>query len=398
MPDFLNPDQAILRDRAESLAQRITELVKAQPPEAGQPGAEEPEDDGTAADLYIAIMAASKEAGIWDLTQQDTVPVSDQENPTSGATPALDLVIVRDALSRRNVGHLAGIFGPAPTLLSGASEPLRTKMLSKYLSGELRGSFGFTEPADATRSTWARTEGDELVVNGQKSYVTGGADAHFINTLVEVENSGPAMVFIETDRPGVKLVRRFGSLDGSHHAAFAFTDVRVPTSHVLGQPGKGMGRALSQISGVRMALAANSVGLCAFVIDLVEQHLGRHSAKASSGKTGSIAGHETARSKLGALRVSAYAARSAVYRTARIIDAGENSVNEVMAAKAIATETVGQLVDEAVQIMGGQALANTHALSEILRRVRSFRLVEGPTDVLYANIARGSLDLDLGRI
>ncbi len=387
MPDFLDSDQTNLLDSAESLAQQLAELVKAQLSDV---------------DLYTAVMGASKAAGIWRLTQQDAaaLPTTGPAtgNPASSGTPALDLVIVRDTLCQRNVGHLAGIFGPTPTMLAGVSEPLRSNVLPKYLSGELRGGFGFTEPADAARPTWARTEGDELVVNGQKSYVTSGADAHFINTLVEIENSGPAMVFIETDRPGVELVRRFGSLDGSHHAGFTFTDVHVPVSHVLGQPGKGMGRALNQINGVRMALAANSVGLCSFAIGLVEQHLRGQSATGRTGQTDPIPGHETARNRLGAMRANAYAARSAVYRTARIIDAGENSVNEVMAVKVVATETVGQLIDEAVQIVGGQALVDTHELSEILRRVRSFRMAEGPTDVLYANIARGSLDLDLGRI
>ena len=369
MPDFLNPAQVELRDQAERLAQQLMSQLAPQLADSTD---------------YVEVVAESKAAGIWHLTQPPA-------NPT-----ALDLVIVRDALGRYNVAHLPGIFAPAATLLQGVQEPLRSTVLPKFLAGELRASFGFTEPIDAARPTWAVLEGDELVVNGQKSYVSGGGDADFISTLVEVDDHGPAMVFIETTRPGVQLVRRFGTLDGSHHAAFTFTDVRVPVSHLLSQPGKGMGRALDQISGVRMALAAQSIGLCDFVIGEVEQHLvGR--AESQSTKSQS-AGSEQQRTKLGEMRANAYAARATVYRTARIVDAGENSVNEVIAAKVIATETVGRLVDSAVQIVGGQALADQHPLNAILRRVRSFRLAEGPTDTLYSNIARGSLDLGHKRI
>ncbi len=398
MPDFLSPAEADLRDRADKLAQELAQKILALQ-SSDQPNAEDSQTSLT--HLAPQVREASQAAGIWDLTQ--------------APDRVLDRVIATDALCRENVGHLPGIFAPSPTLLEGASERLRARVLQQYLAGDLRGSFGFTEPAGAPRPTWASRRGSaeengdglndensELVINGQKSYVTGGADADFISTLVEIELDGPAMVFIETDRPGVELVRRFGSLDGSHHAAFTFTDVRVPASNVLGQPGKGMRRALSQISGVRMSLAASSVGLCAFVVRLVEQHLlQKDQANAPAGSTSpNSPGNPTSpeRIKLGEMRANAYAARSTVYRTARLIDAGENAVNEVMAAKVVATETVGRLVDDAVQIVGGQALADNHPLSSILRRVRSFRLAEGTTETLHSNIARGSLDMNLGRI
>ncbi|HCB37230.1 MAG TPA: hypothetical protein DEP66_03230 [Acidimicrobiaceae bacterium] len=128
--------------------------------------------------------------------------------------------------------------------------------------------------------------------------------------------------------------------------------------------------------------------MCRFVVEFVERHLRDEDGE----------GDAAVRVALGAMRVGAYAARSVVYRTARLVDAGENAVNEVMAAKVLATETAAALVDDAIQIVGGQALADDHPLSSILRRVRAARLAEGPTDVLHAGIARGSLDLGLGRL
>ena len=98
------------------------------------------------------------------------------------------------------------------------------------------------------------------------------------------------------------------------------------------------------------------------------------------------------------MRTKAFGARSSVYRTARLIDAGQNSVNEVMASKILASETIAELVDTAIQVVGGEALIESHPLASIFRRIRASRLAEGPTDVLHANISRGYLDLNLGRI
>ena len=374
MPDFLDSEHAEVLHTAERLGDELAAL--ASQVEAGGLGA--------------AVRQASMAAGVFAMTQPAAL----------GGTEAgvLALTIVRDTLGSRNVGDLPGIFGPSPGVLANVRDPLRSQFLLPYLAGELRSGFGFTEPADAPRHTWAVRDGDDLVINGQKSYVTGGGDADFINALVEVSGTGPAMVLIETDRPGVVLTQRFGTLDGSHHAAFTFSDVRVPATHVIGEAGRGLGRALSQINATRLSIAADCVGQSRFAIDLVEQSLEERSARRSDGDAPARIGTDVERVALGDMRIAAYAARSALYRTARLVDAGENAVNEVMAAKSLATETLSRVCDDAVQLVGGTALVDGHPLAGILRRVRALRLAEGPTEVLAANVARGRLDLGLGRI
>ena len=374
MPDFLDSEHIEVLRTAERLADELAAL-----------------SDGAAeGDIGAAVRRASKAAGVFGMTQ----PVA------FGGTEAgaLALAVVRDTLGSRNLGHLPGVFGPSPGVLAGVGEPLRSRFLLPYLAGELRSGFGFTEPADAPRHTWARRDGDELVINGAKSYVTGGADADFINALVEVDGAGPAMVLIETDRAGVTLEQRFGTLDGSHHAAFTFTEVRVPDTHLIGEAGRGLGRAMGQINATRMAIAADCVGQCRFAIDLVEQTLTERAARRGSTGESARVGTDPERMALGEMRIAAYGARSALYRTARLIDAGENAVNEVMAAKSLATETLSRVCDSAVQRVGGTALVDGHPLAGILRRVRALRLAEGPTEVLASNVARGRLDLGLGRI
>ncbi len=370
MPEQLDDDQRELRDRAAALARRLAGL--------------DPQRL-TGPDLAAEVRALSKRAGIFPLTQ----PV---DHGGLAAGP-VELAVVRDELGAHDVGHLRGIFGPSPGILAGAEGRLRDEYLLPLLAGEKQAGFGFTEPDDASRHTWARRDGDHLVVNGQKSYVTAGGDADFINTLVHVEDTGPAMVAIDTHLAGVTLTRRFESTDGSHHAAFRFDDVRVPVDQLIGATGSGMRRAMDQVTAVRMAIAADCVGRARFVAEYLAEHLTRPHR---SGET--LGAGERVRLRYGHLRISVYAARSMLYRTARLMAAGEPAVNEAMATKVFATETVGAVVDEAIQLVGGQALTDAHPLATVAARVRAMRLAEGPSDVLAVNVSRGRLDLQQGRL
>jgi acyl-CoA dehydrogenase len=201
------------------------------------------------------------------------------------------------------------------------------------------------------------------------------------------------MLVIDSSSPGVTLVRRFQSLDGSHHAAFEFADVRVPATHLIGKPGEGLPRALSQIGDTRLAFAANAVGTLRWIDGYLIGHLQQPD------RTGKPRGDkEGVRLRYADIRLKAYAARSMVYRTARLADAGENTINEAIACKVFTTELVGEAVDTAIQLVGGAALVVGHPLEALYRQVRSLRLAEGASDVLRLNLARGALELDKGRI
>ena len=409
MPEQLSPDLAALRDRVDVLAREVLAPLR---DDAGR----EPKERAA------QVRQASKDAGIFAMTQPAEFGGS--------AASLLALTVVRDTLGAHNVCQLGGLFGPGPGVLAGVGEPLKSKYLAPMLAGEKRGAFGFTEPSageregmplaskepsageqasasrkreemplaskqpdNAERATWGRLDGDALVVNGQKSYVTGGADADFVNVLVDIEGRGRALVVIDRDAPGVEITRTFASMDGSHHAYLEFRDVRVPASHVIGKPGEGLPRALRQIGDTRLAFAAESVGLARWVIDFVTEHL------LAPHRSGTPLGtREGVRLRYADMRIRAYAARSMVYRTARLGDAGENIVNEGIAAKVFATEAIGDIVDAGIQLVGGSALRTGHPLEALYRRVRSLRLAEGASDMLRLNLARGRLDLGKGRI
>ena len=372
MPESLSQELAALRDRCERFARDVLIPNKA----ARVAGASE-------ADVRSNVTRASREAGLFAMTQPKSV----------GGTEAdlLALTIARDTLAGYNTGLAHYAFGPGPGVLAGCGEPLRSRYLLPLLAGEKRAGFAFTEPDDAPHFTRADRSPEGLRVTGQKSYVTGGASADFLNALVEIPGQGRAMLVIDTNAPGVVLERRFDSLDGSHHAAFRFDAALVPEDHIVGRAGEGLPRAMRQIGDTRLAIAAEAVGLARWAIEFTTQHL-----KAPHHSGESLGAREGVRLRYADLRIRTYAARSMLYRTARLGVGGANIVNEGIACKVFATETLSDVVDGAVQLVGGKALIVGHPLEQLYREVRSLRLAEGASDVLRLNLARGILDLDKG--
>ncbi len=370
MPDHLTPELVSLRTLCQEFAQNT--LLPDTAHESPQAS-------------HARIRHASKEAGLFTMTQ-----------PTAfGGTQAgqLALTVARETLASFNPPYLDAVFGPSPGVLAGVDEPLKSSYLAPLMAGEKRGSFGFTEPDDTPAPTSGKLSADQLIVNGKKNYVTGGADADFINTLVHIEDLGPSMVVIDTHLPGVILHNKFTSLDGSHHAAFLFEDVAVPRAHIIGEPGGGLPRAMRQIGDTRLLFAAQAVGYMLWVLNFLNRHL------LAPDKSGTPRGDkEVVRWRYADLRIQAYAARSMLYRTARLADQGENIVNEAIACKVFATEGIGHMVDTAIQLVGGTALVEDHPLSTLYKKVRAWRLAEGASDVLRLNLGRGILELGKGRI
>ena len=356
------------------------------------PAAREMEADVSLDQAASRVRSESIKRGFFGKTQ----PAEYGGNPVSN----LELTALRETLAAANNPLTAYVFGPGPGILHSASGELKERYLDPVLRGEKRGAFGFTEPDSAKRPTWARLNKSEseLTINGQKSYVTGGKTSDFVSVLVNVERhdsvkAGTAMVVIDRQAEGLVIDREFSSMEGGGHVSMLFNEVQVPVAQVIGNIGEGMPRALGNIGNVRMMVAAEAVGICSWVIDYIEQHL---QAPHRSGTP--LGDREGVRLRLADMRVETYVARSALYRTARLVDGPENSVNEIIATKIFCTEAVGRVVDMAVQLVGGQALVVGHPLEMLYRKVRSMRLIEGASDLLRINLVKGKLELGKGRL
>ena len=379
MPELLSKEIIAVRDAAETFVNDVLRPLEA-----------ELEGDLVPDVLRDKVRSSSQEAGFFYKTQ-----------PTEfGGRPAgvLELTMLRELWAQANSPLTNYIFGPGPGILHAADGELKTNYLDPVMRGEKRGAFGFTEPDTAKRPSWARIDGDILIINGQKSYVTGGATADFVSALINVENAdgskaGTAMVVIDRDADGVTIEREFASMEGGGHVSMMFNNVRVPISHVIGKIGEGMPRALGNIGNVRLMISAQATGICMWVSDFLERHL------IAPHRTGIPLGErEGIRIRYADIRIETYVARSALYRTARIAESSDNDVNETIATKVFCTEIAGRVVDMAVQLVGGQALVKGHPLESAYRKVRSLRLMEGANDLLRINLVKGRLELHKGRL
>ena len=387
MPESLPTAVAVLRDQMQSLVDDHLRPLEDRLPR--DPHAAVPDE------IAQATRQHSRHAGIWAMTQP--------ANFGGVEAGTLALTAVRETLAAANLRVARYVFGPGPGVLASAEGELRAAYLEPAMRGEKHGAFAFTEPTgtDAPRPTWATRDGDELVITGRKAFVTGGATADFYAALVNVEAGdgpdqpeGTAMVVIDRESPGLIIEREFRSLEGGDHIAMRLEAVRVPSWHVVGEVGQGMPRALRNIGNVRLAVAARASGLAQWSVGFAENHI------TSAHRTGQrLADREGVRLRYSEMRISAFAMRSMLYRTARLVeDGGDDAVNEVMATKVFCTEQVGLIVDQAVQLCGGGSLIEGHPLERLYREVRSMRFAEGASDILRMNIARGRIEFDSGRL
>jgi len=380
MPDNLPDNLIASRTEAEAFVEGVLKPL----------AMELDEQDAVGKAIQEKVRDASKKAGFFYKTQPEEY----------GGNPAgtLELTMLRETWAASNSRLTPYIFGPGPGILHNATGQMKERYLDPVMRGEKRGAFGFTESDTAKRPTWGKIVDDHVVINGQKSYVTGGDKADFVSALVNVEHengdkAGTAMIVIDRNADGVVIDRHFASMEGGGHVSMTFEDVKVPIANIIGKLGEGMPRALGNIGNVRMMISAQATGMCMWALEFVEQHL------MAPHRSGSPLGdREGVRMRYADMRIETYVARSALYRTARLAETGDNIVNETIATKVFCTEAAGRVIDMAVQLVGGQALVVGHPLEALYRQVRSLRLVEGASDLLRINLVKGKLELKKGRV
>ena len=295
--------------------------------------------------LRVAVARRSAQLGIYQMSQPRSVGGSEASQ--------LELLVLQETLARANLEHLSSaVFGGSAGPIAGATGRLKEKYLQATLTGQIRGSFGFTEPGGDVPRTIAVRDGDDLVVTGHKSFVTGGDTADYVAALVNMRESdgetkaGTAMLVIdlltaEGKRPeGVVIQEVFGSLDGHmRHAYIRFEQCRVPSWHIIGDSSdkrtSGMDRGMAQIGNVRLSLSAQAVGTAMWVLDFLRDQVINKPHRSGS----PLAHKESVQLRHADMQLSVFAARSMLYRVVRLVqsEGPENTKAEVMSLKVFAT-------------------------------------------------------------
>jgi alkylation response protein AidB-like acyl-CoA dehydrogenase len=230
-----------------------------------------------------------------------------------------------------------------------------------------------------------------FLVSGVKSFVTGGPHADLLLTVAGVtENdggpTGVAVFVIPRTAPGVTMRRELRTLDGGVHGEFELKDVAVSPEDILGEIGKGLPRALENITGMRLGVAATACGAARWVLDYTLDAVDRPH------RTGTpLAEREQVQAMIAESATELFAARCALYAAARAAESGADVEVEAAMAKSLATEAAGRIVDRAIQLTGGAAVVEDHPLARLYKQVRSWRIAEGTTEILRLTIARGLL-------
>ncbi|MFJ9317694.1 acyl-CoA dehydrogenase family protein [Pimelobacter simplex] len=310
-----------------------------------------------------------------------------------GASETLDpltLAVVREALMYSSA-HLDSMFGMqgvgSYSLAVGGSDELKAQWLPKVAAVEAIAGLALTEPDVGSDlravTTTMVADGDELVVNGRKSFITNGGAADFYCTLVR-EGEGWSMVLVPGDAPGLSIERGADLIAPHILGELTFTDVRVPAGNRLGVPGKAFSLMLQTLAVFRVTVAASGVGLAQAALDEAKAHaLAREQFGRPLIELGAVA------QKLAQSWTDVEAARAFVYRAAALAkDDPLGHLDYSSMAKVHATEAAAAVVDRSVQTMGRFGLVRGSKIERLYRNARPLRVYEGATEVLLDSLAR----------
>jgi alkylation response protein AidB-like acyl-CoA dehydrogenase len=337
------------------------------------------EESQAAPELRSWARARSAELGLYRLAQ----PV---ELGGGGLGP-LGRVALYEEIARSQCVLHDCVLGGDGGLLRLATGSQRERFLLPVLRGELTAALAFTDAREGPRTTAVR-RGDAFMVSGVKSFVTGGPHADLLVTIAKVTDNpggktGTAIFPLRRDAPGVRLARDIRTLDGAPHGEFELVNVEVPAADVIGEIGEGVPRALESITALRLRAAATACGAARWTLDYALAQARRpHRSGVPLGE------REQVQAMLGQSAMDLFSARAALYAAARAAETGGDAETDVAMAKAVATEAVAHIVDRAMQLSGGAAVVEGHPLARLYRRIRSWRIAEGTTEILRLTVAR----------
>lgn len=291
--------------------------------------------------------------------------------------------------------------GNMEVLVHYGSEQQKEQWLTPLLAGDIRSAFCMTEPAvassDATNmAATAIVEGDEVVLNGTKWWITGAGHPNceiliFMGlTLIDgPRHAKHSMVLVPRNTPGVKIGKMltvFGEHDEPYgHGEVIFTDVRLPKSAIIAGPGRGFEIAQGRLGPGRVHHCMRAIGAAERTLELlIKRSISR---EAFGKKLADLGGNKDI---IANARMAIEQARLLTLKTAWLLDTQgvAGAMSEVSQIKVVVPNMLQTIADQAIQMHGGAGLDDDLPLTQLFAYARCLRLADGPDEVHRGSVAR----------
>ncbi|KAH8106238.1 acyl-CoA dehydrogenase NM domain-like protein [Cristinia sonorae] len=354
------------------------------------------------------LKVKAKKLGLWNLF------LSKAHYPKYGVPLSnLEYAVMAEVLGRGGqmaseaVNCSAPDTGNMEVLARYGSPEQQKKWLEPLLNGEIRSAFSMTErfvsSSDATNiRTSIRQEGDEIVINGHKWWISGAGDPrcalHLVLGKSDPNNSDKyqqqSIVIVPSNAPGVKIVRPmkvFGYDDAPEgHCEVIYDNVRVPLSNLVLGWGKGFEIIQGRLGPGRIHHCMRSIGAAQMALDLMIQRVTDPSRK-TFGKY--LYQHGTVVADIAKSTAEIEGARLLVLSAAQQIDKfqAKGAMREIAIAKFVVPSMALQVVDRAIQAFGAEGVSQDQPISYAWAGLRTLRLADGPDAVHIQQVGQREL-------
>lgn len=330
----------------------------------------------------------SKELGLWGLDAPEDIGGSD--------LPAVAMVGVNEELGRTVTPYTLPPDSPNLRMMMATVTPeQREAYLAPYVRGETISAIGISEPgagADpAGMITRAVRDGDDWILNGRKIWISRAAQADFTIVMAvtnrELGSRGGISAFlVDGDNPGFKVVRPIPMVGGAVTYEVLLEDCRVPGWKLLGTEGNGFAPMQLRLSTRRCEMAAWSIGMAQRALDMIVEYAPQRTTFGAP-----LSERQAIQWWVADAATQIHAARLMTYDCAWKLDQGRDVRLEISMIKAFATEMAYKVVDNAMQCYGAMGMTKELPLQQMLMKLRTMRIYDGPTEVHKWVVARNLL-------
>ncbi|MDH0419562.1 MAG: acyl-CoA dehydrogenase [Delftia sp.] len=315
-----------------------------------------------------------------------------------GVTPTamlLSLVAISRACAATSSMIGAHYLGTDAVLIGG-DDAQRQQWLPRCASGQWLAAFALTEPRGGSHPADMRTravrDGDDYLITGVKHFISNAAEARFMvvfaKTDMEAGARGVSAFIVPRDLPGIQVSapEKLMGIRGGHAFEVSLDGVRVPASHRLGAEGTGFKTAMKVLDNSRLDVAATALGVAEAALAAAAQWANQRLVGGEP-----LATKQGIQWKLADMKLRLESSWALTMQALALRQAGQPFTQHSAMAKLHASEMVGFVTDEALQIHGGYGYTREMPLERLVRDARILRIYEGSSEVQRSIIARGVL-------